>query len=91
MLLGKRESELYAEPNVESTPKVPEEYAKTVDSPAKTNKDEIMANTIYERVYSEPLNGVSGTILVGPQEETLRRGTTMEKFHRVHLVFKEKN
>ena len=90
MLLGKRDSELYTEPDVESTPKGPDEYAEPVDSLAKRNDDEIMANPIYERVYSEPLYGVSGTILVGPQEETLRRGTTMEKFPRDHLVFKEK-
>ena len=49
-----------------------------------------MANPIYEGVYSEPLYGVTGTILVGPQEETLKRGYTMEKFPKDHLVFKEK-
>ena len=67
-----------------------DEYAEPVDSLSPKPK-EILANPIYEGVYSEPLYGASGgTILVGPQEETLKRGSTMERFPGDHLVFKEK-
>ena len=47
-----------------------DEYAEPVDSlqPTKT-PEEVLANPIYEGIYSEPLYGIAGTILVGPQVE----------------------
>jgi hypothetical protein len=61
--------ELYSEPDVAaSKPPVRDEYAEPMDSlqPAQ-NPEELLANPIYEGIYSEPLYGIAGTILVGPQ------------------------
>jgi hypothetical protein len=49
-------------------PPLRDEYGEPVDSlqPSKT-PEEVLANPIYEGIYSEPLYGIAGTILVGPQ------------------------
>ena len=69
VMLDIHEPELYSEPNVVDvkTPKQ-EDYAEPVDSlQASEDPDELLANPIYEGIYSEPLYGIAGTILVGPQ------------------------
>ena len=62
-------SELYSEPNVaDLKPPVQEDYAEPVDSlQPSEDPEEVLANPIYEGIYSEPLYGIAGTILVGPQ------------------------
>ena len=49
-------------------PPVQEDYAEPVDSlQPSEDPEEVLANPIYEGIYSEPLYGIAGTILVGPQ------------------------
>ena len=69
LILDKRESELYSEPNMaDAQPPKQEDYAEPVDTlQATEDPDELLANPIYEGIYSEPLYGIAGTILVGPQ------------------------
>lgn len=64
-----RASGLYSEPNVDDLkPPQQEEYAEPVDSlQPSIDPDDIQGNPIYEGIYSEPLYGIAGTILVGPQ------------------------
>jgi hypothetical protein len=67
-ILDIRASELYSEPDVADLKPAQDEYGEPVDSlqPTKT-PEEVLANPIYEGIYSEPLYGIAGTILVGPQ------------------------
>ena len=70
LILDIRPSELYSEPDVANIAKPPvrDDYAEPVDSlQPGDNPDELVANPIYEGIYSEPLYGIAGTILVGPQ------------------------
>ena len=70
VILDIRPSELYSEPDVANMAKPPvrDDYAEPVDSlQPGDNPDELVGNPIYEGIYSEPLYGIAGTILVGPQ------------------------
>ena len=68
LILDKRESELYSKPNMADVQPPKQDYAEPVDTLQPTeDPDELLANPIYEGIYSEPLYGIAGTISVGPQ------------------------
>ena len=65
-------------------------YVEPIDAVNKNNPDELFQNPVYEEVYSEPFQGVSGTSLYANPSDELARADTITEFPREKLKFREK-
>lgn len=85
-------SPMIEEPPQSAKPKIVSGYAEPIDALSPTS-DTTFPNPIYEEVYSEPYQGVSGTSLYCNPDEDLNfrpRLDTFKDFPRHKLHFREK-
>lgn len=68
----------------------PSGYAEPIDAVSQNNNEDLIQNPIYEEIYSEPFQGVSGTSLYANPTDELARADTIVEFPRAKLKFKEK-
>ena len=65
-------------------------YAEPIDAVNLNKNGNLLQNPIYEEIYSEPFQGVSGTSLYANPSDELARADTISEFPRKKLKFKEK-
>lgn len=79
----------YAEPDTPAPTKTKAGYSEPID--AVIPGDGVFPNPVYEEIYAEPYQGVSGTSLyANPTTDLKVKHDTFMEFPREKLVFKEK-
>lgn len=79
----------YAEPDTPAPPKTIAGYCEPID--AVIPGDGVFPNPVYEEIYAEPYQGVSGTSLyANPSTDLKVKHDNFKEFPREKLIFKEK-